>query len=271
MEMRNDANNTSFESGMMVAGAESNMLPEPRLDRIENYPDTAEFLQQEVLATGAKYVADIGGGASPALDQNFLSKHQVDCTLLDISRIELDKASSFYRKIEVDLTAPAKDFLASIGSARFDIVYSHFFLEHVRDPIAVHRNIHAALNPGGLAIHFFPTPNNFPLAVNRLIPDWVSSFLVTFAQPERDRSGIQGKFPAYYAMCSNSSVQSCAKFRSLGFDVIRHTGYIGHGYYDRVAPLRRLERALRPILLKAGIPLTADALLVLRKQTTQIG
>jgi SAM-dependent methyltransferase len=241
-------------------------LPQPQLDLIENYPETDDFLKKEILQMGARSVADVGGGANPVLNADFVQQHHIDYALLDISQAELDKAPSYYRKVQVDLTASPTDFGARVAEGSFDIVYSHFFLEHVRDPLTVHRNIFASLKPGGLAIHFFPTPNNLPLAVNRLIPDKISGFLLSIAQPNRDRKGTQGKFPAFYAMCGNPSRNMHAKFHQLGFEVVRHTGYIGHGYYDQVAPLRRIERALRPILLKTKIPLTADALLVLRKR-----
>jgi SAM-dependent methyltransferase len=244
-------------------------LPQPQLDVIDNCPVISEFLKKEIGTMGAKSVADVGGGANPTLDSDFVQQHKIDYVVLDISQTELDKAPTYCRKILVDLTGPPKDFSTCVGEAKFDIVFSYFFLEHVREPLAVHRNIHAALKPGGLAIHFFPTPNNIPLVANRLLSAKLSEFLVSIAQPTRDRKGTQGKFPAFYAMCGNPSRGSHAKFRQLGFDVIRHTGYIGHGYYDRFGLLRRFERALRPILLKAKIPLTSDALLVLRKQSVR--
>jgi SAM-dependent methyltransferase len=249
----------------------THILPQPQLDLIENLPETDDFLKREILHMGATSVADIGGGANPALDADFVRQHNIDYALLDISQVELDKAPSYFRKIHVDLTASSKDFSDHVGEGIFDIILSHWFLEHVQDPLAVHRNIHTALKAGGLAIHIYPTPNNIPLAVNRLLPEWVGEFLISIAQPMRDRKGMQRKFPAFYAMCGSPSKKMHAKLQQLGFDVLRHTGYIGHGYYDQFAPLRQFERALRPILLKAKIPLTSDALLVLRKRPMGVG
>jgi SAM-dependent methyltransferase len=241
---------------------------QPQLDVIDNYPETAEFVKHEIRSMGAKSVADVGGGANPALDAEFVQQHGIDYVLLDISQDELDKAPSYFRKIQVDLTGTFEEFSARVGEGKFDIVFSHFFLEHVKDPMAVHRNIYSALKPGGLAIHFFPTPNNIPLAANRLLSDKIGEFLISIADPKRDLKGTDRKFPAFYAMCGNPSKGLHAKFRRVGFDVIRHTGYIGHGYYDQFGLLRRLERALRPILLRAKIPITADALLVMQKPLT---
>lgn len=49
----------------------------------------------------------------------------------------------------------------------FDVVESQNVAEHVRDPEAMHHNIHAMLKPGGVAIHFFPTLFAVPFIVNR--------------------------------------------------------------------------------------------------------
>jgi hypothetical protein len=140
------------------------------------------------------------------------------------------------------------------------------FLEHVKNPLQVHRNIHSMLRRGGVAIHFYPSPNNLPLALNRLIPQGLSRRLVRVAQPQRDLSGIQGKFPAYYEMCGQPSAKLHARFGELGFKVIQHTGFIGHGYYSRFPAVRDIEVALRRVLLGARVPLTSAMLLILERQ-----
>jgi SAM-dependent methyltransferase len=244
-------------------------LPEPRLDVIDNFPcwqKATALLKQKVLENNFKKVADIGGGANPLIDGEFIREQGIDYTLLDISQVELDKAPDYYRKIQTDMTSSPEEFHAHVAKDQFNLVFSHMFIEHVRDPLRMHRNIHAALKPGGLAIHFFPTPYNLPLAANRLLPEWFTGALVSFFQPERDRNGSQVKFPAFYAMCGPPTKALHAQFRKLGFDVIQHTGYIGHDYYQRLPVVRNIERGLRPILLKAGIPLTSDAILILQKR-----
>lgn len=102
-----------------MAPSRSLVLPEPRLDRIENYPETADFIKKAVLGLGnaRPMVADVGGGANPALDCEFVQQHNVDYALLDISQAELDKAPAYFRKIQVDMTAPEEDFAARVGEA----------------------------------------------------------------------------------------------------------------------------------------------------------
>jgi SAM-dependent methyltransferase len=243
----------------------------PRLDVFENFPcweSGSVLLKQQITTLRLKNVADIGGGANPLLDHAFIEESGVDYSLLDISKAELDRAPAYYKKIQVDVAAPEGYFLRRVGEEQFDLVFSHMFLEHVPNPLRVHRNIYASLKPGGLAIHFFASSNNLPLTMNRLLPGWVTDILTRVAQPNRDLIGYEKKFPAYYAMCGAPSKALNSKYREIGFDVLRHTGFIGHDYYKRVPILREIERGLRPILLATGIPLISDSLLILRKRST---
>ena len=243
--------------------------PLPPLDRIENFPGwerAPAFLEREISQRRLRHIADLGGGAHPLLPQSFVKAQDLSYCVLDISREELAKAPAYCEKIQIDITAPAEEFRAKVGQDRFDLVFSHMFLEHIKAPLLAHRNIHSVLRPGGIAIHFYPSPNNVPLALNRLIPESLSSRLVRLAQPQRDLGGIQGKFPAYYAMCGLPSKKLHAQLEGIGYNVIRHTGFIGHGYYRRFPVLRDLEHAMRRILLTARLPLTSAILLILEKR-----
>jgi len=255
----------------MIASPPDRISPEhgPRLDDAANFPGwskAAALLQEEISARNLKDVADIGGGANPLIPTSFVRSTGLSYSVLDIAQSELDKAPEEYEKICVDAGAPLEEFCDRVGKERFDLVFTHMFLEHVRDPVRVHRNIHAALKPGGLSIHFYPSPSNLPLLVNRVLPNWVTRPLLRIAQPKRDLDGHQVKFPVFYAMCGGPSRSLRQKFEKLGFGTLRHTGYIGHWYYDRFSVTRNLERAMRPLLLRVRIPLISYCVLVLQKQ-----
>ena len=111
-------------------------------------------------------VADIGGGANPLIGQDFIASSGIGYDVLDISAEELMKAPTAYSKIVVDLAAPAAAFARAVAGGAYDLVFTHNFLEHIRTPEDVHRNIHWMLKPGGLAVHIFPSPANLPLTVN---------------------------------------------------------------------------------------------------------
>jgi hypothetical protein len=56
------------------------------------------------------------------------------------------------------------------------------------------------------------------------------------------------------------------RFETLGYEVIRYTGYFGHPYYRRIPFLERLERGKIKILLQRPVAqLCSYATLVLRK------
>jgi SAM-dependent methyltransferase len=239
------------------------------LESIDDCPAWANaraFLQNQIVTRGAKRIADIGGGANPALDADFVRNTGLDYTVIDISQIELDKAPAYCRKIAADLAAPNAEFLGRVGAARFDLVFSSMLLEHVRDPLAAHQNIFSVLAPRGVAIHLYPSPNNLPLAINRLVPDGVGTLLLRLSQPKRDFTGHERKFPAYYKLCGNASRRLHNRFEELGYTVVQHTSYVGHRYYSRFPILREMERACRKPLIKAGISLTSAHLLILQKR-----
>lgn len=242
----------------------------PSLDIFENFPraegERGLFVLNAGLANPPFHrVADIGGGANPLLDVPTVLEHGLEYSMFDISQVELDKAPAQFRKVRVDVTVPLMEFCARIGTDKYDLICSRDFLEHVRDPIHVHENIHAALRPGGLAVHFYPSPNCLPLFVNRFFPERMTHFLLSIAQPRRDLIGYARKFPAFYAMCGAPSPALEAKYNRLGFHVVRHTGFIGHEYYARFPIAREIEQTLRPVLRRAGLPLISRSILVLRK------
>lgn len=233
----------------------------------DEYPGAAratELLEGLILADGLKSAVDIGGGANPLISAEFASRNLDSYSLFDISEAELAKATGYSRKTQVDMTDPA--FAGRVAPDQFDLAFSHMFLEHVDDPVQVHRNIHHCLKSGGYSIHFYPSPNNLPLLINRIVPASWSHLMVKIAQPERDLDGSQGKFKAYYRLSGDPSADLGGFFGDLGFDVVKHVGYVGHFYYDRFPLLRKIERSIRPALIKARIPLTSLMFLVLQKR-----
>jgi SAM-dependent methyltransferase len=241
----------------------------PKLELIDKFPGwhrAPAFLQTEISRRRLEYVADLGGGANPLLPESFVRAQQLKYCVLDISSEELSKAPAHCDKIQIDITAPLDQFCSKVGRDRFDLVFSHMFLEHIKTPEQAHRNIHAMLRPGGIAVHFYPSSNNLPLALNRVIPEALSRQLVRVAQPQRDMGGIQGKFPAYYAMCGNPSRALHTRFEEMGYSVIQHTGYVGHGYYSRFPIIREMELALRHVFLWTRLGLTSAVLLILQKR-----
>ena len=243
-------------------------IPHPALDLIENFPafeSAAVYLKKMILEYDYKSIADIGGGANPMLDDEFIMKNKVQYFLIDKSRSELKKANSLCNKIEADVTSGYEMFQKQMAGRKFDLIFSHMFLEHIENPMQAHRNFYSVLRPGGRSVHIYPSPNNLPLTLNRLLPEAISVYLVKIAQPDRDLEGSRRKFKAYYRMCGAPNSALSAAFEEIGYTVHQHIGYIGHTYYERFKPAAILERQIRKILHKLQLPLTSGCLLVLEK------
>ncbi len=237
------------------------------LKLIDDFPGNANaprFPEKIIVGNKVKNVADIGGGARPLLPLELVQKYGLNYYVLDINKKELDKAPSWCNRLTVDIASRDKGFIAPDMLGTFDLVFSNMLLEHIKDATQAHRNIAMLLKKNGTAVHFFPSPHNLPLFVNKLVPEWVSKKLVEFFQPARDRV-YDVKFPAYYVLCGTPSKRLRKIFQSLGYLVEEHVGYIGHSYYDRFFVTRKIELFARRFLLRFNLPLTSTIHIVLRK------
>jgi SAM-dependent methyltransferase len=226
---------------------------------------TRDFIQSEITRRGVRTIAEIGGGANPVVAEDFIARKGLDYTVIDISDVELAKAPKAYHKVCIDVAASTERFESAVGARRFDLIFSRMVMEHISESETAQRNVFNALRPGGVAIHLFPTANNLPLFLNRLLPEWLTSVGVRILQPHRDISGHQRKFPAYYRLCMSPSPKAARAYEKFGYQVERHIGYVGHPYYICVPILRNIERGLRTLCLRAGVGMTGAAVLILRK------
>jgi SAM-dependent methyltransferase len=235
------------------------------LEEFPGWERVGGFIKSIILRNNAKMVADIGGGRLPRIDLDFVRKNSIEYHLFDISEKELAMADAGYRKVVMDVGASDADFAKANAPTGFDLVFSHMLLEHLQDPLQAHRNFHKMLRPGGLSVHLFPSRNNLPLAINSVIPEKLSYRILKLVQPHRDTVGDEGKFEAYYRMCGAPSDNLRRAYESIGFEVVRHTGYVGHEYYKRIKPLAALENLARAKIARIGLPLISANLLILRK------
>ena len=206
-------------------------------------------------------VCDVGGGATPLLSPDAVTRHRLDYTVLDISAEELGKAPDSYATLQADIASPDLD-----TGTTYDLVFSRMLLEHVKDPVVVHRNLLRLLRPGGFAVHLFPTLYAPPFVVNRVLPEATSRrFLLAFF-PHRHPDGPYGKFPAYYRWCRGPTDSQIGRYHKAGFAVDRFIAYFGHWYYKRIPPLEAMQRTIAEALVRRPIrAITTYGIVVLRK------
>lgn len=203
--------------------------------------DTEGMLLRLIVEQGARVIGDIGGGKRPLVRPERVKELGIRYVVLDIDQTELDLADPRYEKVCVDMTG---ENVANRVPMKFDFMFSMYFLEHVKDPLTLHRNIYSMLAPGGRVLHFFPTLFALPFVVNKLTSEGLGDRLLNLVQPERKLGPGKARFPAYYRWCFGPSRSQVARFESLGYEVERYVGYCGHNYYARIPALAALESML---------------------------
>lgn len=217
------------------------------------------FLDQCIAASGARRICDIGGGANPFLDRQFLEREGLRCVVLDNSPAELAKAPPAYELLVADIGA--KNF--RYDGPKFDLVFSRMLAEHIRDARQFHHNVHTLLAPRGWAVHCFPTLYAPPFLVNRLLPESLADRLLGWVQP-RDRFQ-HAKFPAYYHWCRGPSRRAMLRLQQIGYEVVEYRGLFGHPYYGQHGWLAHASHAVARFLLRHPRPfLTSYAYLAMQ-------
>jgi len=218
-----------------------------------------ESLRRIITTYSPRTVCDIGGGAHPSLSLTEITQANIAYTVLDISPAELDSAPAGYTKIVADICA--RDLRVP---GRFDMVFSKMLAEHIQAAELFHKNVYTLLNPGGIAIHFFPTLYALPFLANKLMPEWLGKLLFTrFAQLDTPE---HKKFHALYYWCRGPTRRQVRRFEGLKYEVLEYAGFFGHKYYAKIPLLREFHRLCVWIAIRFPNPhFTSFAVVVLRR------
>jgi SAM-dependent methyltransferase len=210
--------------------------------------DFTRALRARAAALGGGRVCELGGGARPALEPEFLQQHGLSCLVVDVSEAELEKAPSGYETLLGDVSSP--QFRTGAHDGAYDLVFSRVLAEHVRDARQFHANVRQLLSPGGTAMHFFPTLWWPPFVANRLLPEDLAERILLRLEPWRVRSGDRGKFPAYYHWCFGPTRRQLDRFATVGFSVERCVAYFGEASHAPGRLLKQLNQAWTELMLR---------------------
>jgi SAM-dependent methyltransferase len=200
------------------------------LDALHNYEET---LRSIVASRRNADLLELGGGRWPAFRLSQFPDTVRSYTVNDVSEQELSRLPEGYEKACFDVTGDASAF-----QGRYDVVFSRFLAEHVRDGRAMHRNVYQVLKPGGAALHLIPTLYALPFVINRLLPERLGQLLLSLS-PSRD---ISPKFPAFYSQCYGDSPRMRRLFEEIGYKRLEIRQFYGHSYYEKIPVLREIER-----------------------------
>ena len=217
---------------------------------------------RESRSQNSQSICEIGGGANPLLALETVQEHRSEYTILDISVEELAKAPDGYQKVVADIARPLD--MATLGN--YDVVFSQFLAEHVKDAEQFLDNSNRLLKVGGCCIHIFPTLYYPWFVLNAAVPDNLANRVLVRLQPRRELGGKHGKFPAYYRGCRGPIGSQLRLYANHGFAIEEFHSYYGSLYLSRVPKLMALEERFAHYLCERRISaLTSYALVVLRK------
>lgn len=229
------------------------------------YVDFTRRLDQRLKSMGDGKVCELGGGARPALDLDFLDRYGLTCLVVDISEPELQKAPSGYTTLVGDVSSV--DFATGEHDGSYDLVFSRVLAEHVRDARQFHLNVRRLLRPEGTAMHFFPTLWWPPFVVNRILLESMTERILRRVEPWRHEPGNRGKFPAYYHWCYGPTAGQLKRFASVGFQVEHCVAYFGESSHAPGVVLGKINDAwTRAMLRWPNYHFTSYATYVLRAQ-----
>jgi SAM-dependent methyltransferase len=234
-------------------------------DLVENFPGwnlAQDYFKSLLLEYNCRRILEVGSGANPTLPPSFVRTSGLSYVTSDLDHEEMEKADHAFERLVLDMSSKSID---PALSESFDCIWSRMVGEHIRDGHQYHRNIYTLLRPGGISAHCFSTLWTVPFAVNRLLPDNLTSFLQhTFGPRDEYRNN---KFKAYYSWSRGPSKAMIRRYERIGFEVVSYGGYFGHNYYlEKLPALHQLELLKSKLLLECPVPqLCSYATLVLRK------
>jgi hypothetical protein len=214
-----------------------------------------------LLESGVTRVCDVGGGAHPVVELPRIRRLRLEYTVFDLSPGQLDRAGSGYETWSGNVLdrGDVAELVRSRGP--FDLALSRWTAEHMSDGRLFHENVYAMLRPGGTAIHLFPTLYSLPFVVNHVLSTDLSERLLFWAFPRRHT-----KFPTHYSWCRGPTHRQITRLESIGYELVRYTGFFGHDFYRKLGPLHHANGLLAATLTKHPLPsLTSFSLVVLRR------
>lgn len=201
------------------------------LEAMQGYDDTLRSLVGRYPDAD---ILELGGGRRPSFQLSEMPSNLKSYTVNDISEDELSLVPDGYDKACFDVSGDASAF-----EGRYDVVFSRFLAEHVRDGRAMHRNVHQVLKPGGVAFHLIPTLYALPFVINRVLPERIGQKVLDVLSPRRE---ISPKFPAYYSQCYGNTERMRRLFKEIGYERVEIQNFYGHFYYETIPGLRDLEK-----------------------------
>lgn len=219
-----------------------------KIEPAKTWQHAMQNYQRELVSIVERYpnakILELGGGRWPSFKVSEMPTTIESYTVNDVDENELARAGPEYQRACFDVAGDVSAF-----AGRYDVVFSRFLAEHVKDGKAMHRNVHQVLRPGGVAFHLIPTLYAAPYLLNRLLPERLGALALKVFRPGRE---ISPKFPAYYSQCYGDIPKMRQMFRELGYSRIEIRPFYGHFYFEKIPGLYQLEQWLSSLAARKG-------------------
>ena len=148
-----------------------------------------------------------------------------------------------------------------VRSACVDLVSANMVVEHLDDPLAVLREVHRVLRPGGAFVFHTPSYYNWATFGAALVPDVVKKGAVGYLEGRRE----EDVFPTHYRMNTATAVARHAGAAGFDVDAIHHVS--GSAALAMLGPVVLLELLyIRLLRWRRLAPLRSNLVVVLRKR-----
>ncbi len=220
----------------------SEMAPEPTAYWAwHRYKDT---IIAAVRAFGATSLLEVGGGRFPLFTADEVNDLGVTYTVNDIDQTEIDLAPGYVDKVCFDIGGDLPP-----TPPKYDLIFSRFVFEHLKDTRIAYRNVILLLRSGGVSLQYYPCLYCVPFMINKLIPETLSTKTLRLVY---GGSIPRPKFPARYSWCFATSKVD-AMLSDIGFGEIRIMPFYGHHYYDRIPLVRDIHSAVSDRLARMDV------------------
>jgi SAM-dependent methyltransferase len=220
-----------------------------------------DHIRRELRQAGPVRILEAGCGRKWPLD---LKGIEHTLTGLDIDKAALDIRKNVTRDLDDTIHGDLR--YADLGTGQFDVIYSSYVLEHIKEAEAVLQNFSRWLRKGGLLILLIPDADSVRGFITRITPHWfhVLYYRYVLRLPNAGKSGY-GPYVTYYApVVSRHGIRQFCEQHHFRISEERGSGsYLGHGL---VAVLSRaLARVIAWLSLGRLKDNHADLMYILKK------
>jgi SAM-dependent methyltransferase len=219
-------------------------------------------IRTELRQAGPVRMLEAGCGREWPLD---LTGIEYTLTGLDIDENALNARKNITRDLDEIIHGDLR--YADLGAGQFDVIYSAYVLEHIKEADAALQNFSRWLRMGGLLILLIPDADSVRGFITRITPHWfhVLYYRYVLRLPNAGKPGY-GPYVTYYAPAvSRQGIREFCEKHHFRISEERGSGsYLGQGLFAVLSKI--LARVIAWLSLGRLKDNHADLMYILKKE-----